>query len=319
MPAKRDRKRVNNKTGSGIFKTWLTSHARVARASATRLIATPVSSFLTVFVIAVSLLLPALLFALNDNLRTVTSEFQESARISLYLVQNISETEGLQISEDLLTNPGIRAVTFISSATALAEFSAASGLGSVLTELPSNPLPATILVTPNSLDPTVITALADTLALLPEVDLAQVDSQWLQRLAAVSRLITVIGTGLAVIVVLGLFVIVGNTIKLAIENRRTEISVIKLVGGTDSFIARPFLYSGLLFGGAGGLLAVMLQLIVLAIFNSPLQDLLSLYDSSFDLRGFSFTSTLILILAGSIIGWTAALFASYRHIRSLDP
>lgn len=319
MPTKRDRNRTSKKSESGILKPWFISHARVARASATRLIATPVSSFLTVFVIAVSLLLPALLFALNDNLRTVTSEFQESARISLYLVSDLAESEGLQISEDLLANPDVSAVTYISSSAALAEFSAASGLGAVLTELPSNPLPATILVTPTSLDPTLITALADTLAMRPEVDLAQVDSQWLQRLAAVSRLIAVIGTGLAVIVVLGLFVIVGNTIKLAIENRRSEISVIKLVGGTDSFIARPFLYSGLLFGGAGGLLAVVLQLIVLAIFNSPLQDLLSLYDSSFDLRGFSFTSAVTLVVLGSAIGWTAALFASYRHIRSLDP
>lgn len=284
-----------------------------------RLLAQPGSSLLTVFVIAVSLLLPSLLFLLNANLNELLLEFRQDTRITLYLADNLSEVEGLQVSEDLLSRDDVSAVNYISSAQGLAEFSESSGLGDVLAQLPTNPLPATILVTPIADDPGLVSALATALGQRPDVTLVQVDSQWLQRLAAVSRLITALGTGLTTIVVLGLFVIVGNTIKLSIENRHREINVIKLVGGTDAFIARPFLYSGLYFGGAGGVCAVILQLVVLTIVNRPLQQLLSLYDSGFDLQGFDPAGALQLILAGAAIGWAAALLASLRHIRSLDP
>jgi len=194
MPAKPGRNRSRNQAPAGALGNWANTHWRVACVSASRLLATPVSSFLTVFVIAVSLLLPALLFALNGNLRTVTAGFQENARISLYLVSGTLESVGLQISDDLLIKEEVSAVQFISPAAALEEFSAASGLGEVLTQLPSNPLPATILVTPATLDPASITALAAELAALPEVELAQVDSQWLQRREEATRLINVAGT-----------------------------------------------------------------------------------------------------------------------------
>ena len=112
---------------------------------------------------------------------------------------------------------------------------------------------------------------------------------------------------------------VGNTIKLAIENRKAEILVIKLVGGGDMYAARPFLYTGLLYGLGGGILATLLQGIVLATFNSNLEVLMRLYESDFQLRGFGLMSSLLIIVAGAAIGWTAALMASLRHIRAINP
>lgn len=319
MPRKQRVERSSSPIRQRAARQWLLTHAQVARSSAIRLLAQPGSSMLTVFVIAVSLLLPALLFTLNANLNQLLSGLQEDTQISLYLTEIITDDEGQQVSEDLLTWPDIRAITYISSAQGLAEFSAASGLGDILSQLPDNPLPATILVTPASDDPAEISRLTLALNEHPAVALVEADSLWIQRLAAVSRLINVVGSGLGAIVVLGLFVIVGNTIKLSIENRRKEISVIKLVGGTDSYIARPFLYSGLYYGGAGGLLAILLQLIVLYIFNAPLQDLLGLYEGDFDLQGFNLIGSLLLLLAGASIGWVAALIASLRHIWNLEP
>lgn len=314
--------RVDSRHSTGpasAVKRRLQVHRQVARTSLQRLLAQPGSSLLTIFVIAVSLLLPSLLFLLNANLNQLLLEFRQDTRITLYLTDGINEVEGLQVSEDLLLWDDVSAVSFISSAQGLAEFSESSGLGDVLAQLPTNPLPATILVTPASEDPVLVSALATALGQHKDVTLVQVDSQWLQRLAAVSRLITALGTGLTVIVVLGLFLIVGNTIKLSIENRHREISVIKLVGGTDAFIARPFLYSGLYFGSAGGIFAVILQLVVLTMVNRPLQELLSLYDSGFDLQSFDPVGAGQVIVAGAVIGWAAALLASLRHIRSLDP
>ena len=317
-----DRSRTNPgnpRRGGGALKRWLQSHRRVAHSSAQQLLTQPVSSLLTVFVIAVSLLLPALLFALNTNIAQLLSEFRQDTQISLYLADDVSEERGLQVSEDLLTRSDISSVDYISKARGLAEFSTAAGLSDVLAQLPDNPLPAAIAVTPARAEPAAVVDLAADLGAIPEIELVRVDSQWLQRLAAVSRLIAVVGSGLTIIVVLGLFVIVGNTIKLAIENRRREISVIKLVGGTNGFIARPLLYAGLYYGGAGGVLAIVLQQVVLATFNVPLQELLSLYGASYSLQGLGLTGAATVILAGAAIGWSAALLASLRHIWSLEP
>ena len=120
-------------------------------------------------------------------------------------------------------------------------------------------------------------------------------------------------------IVLGLFFIVGNTIRLAIENRRDEIRVVKLVGATDAFAARPFLYAGMYYGLGGGMLATMLQFAVYIGFNSALQDLLQLYESNFHLQGFGFTSIAALLLGGSAIGWLGALLASFRQIAAMGP
>lgn len=301
------------------MRKWLAGQAGTARTSLTRLLDTPVSTALTVFVIAVSLLLPSLLMSLSATLDELLGGVRQEHQISVYLRDTVSDEEGIQVSDDLLTGPDVATVTVISRAQALAEFGASSGLGDVLAALDSNPLPMTLLVTPHSSEPTEVAALAARLAELPAVELAQVDSQWLRRLEAFSRLVSVAGNVLSLVVLLGLFVIVGNTIKLAVDNRRQEILVIKLVGGTDGFIARPFLYSGVFYGGAGGVLAAIMQVIVFAVFNAPLGDLFSLYDGDFALLRFGFGDALWLVLAGTAVGWLAALVASLRSILAMQP
>lgn len=313
------RPRNSRAASTGSISRLAQLHRRVAISSLQRLLKTPASSLMTTFVIAVSLLLPALLFGLNSNLGSLLSEFQGSARITLYLQQDTSDSRGLEVSENLLTESGTESAVFISADAALRDFSAATGLQALAQQLPSNPLPASIIVTPLNPEPSAVAELAQRLEAIPEVELVQVDSSWLQRLAAISSLIDLVGRVLMVIVVLGLFFIVGNTIKLAIENRKEEIRVIKLVGGTDIFIARPFLYTGLYFGLAGGILACFLQAIVLITFNSSLQELMQLYEGSFELGGFSTSNAFLLILLGAATGWMAALLTSLRHIRAINP
>lgn len=299
--------------------TLLQVHRQVAKTSLKRMIKTPVASFMTLFVFAVSLLLPALLFSLNNNLLTVLGDFQNSARITLFLQETVNETEGLEISNNLLTDNAINSVEYTSKSQALIQFGDASGLTEVLRQMDSNPLPAALVVTPADPAPAAVDALAQRLQQLQQVDLVQVDSQWLLRLQALTDLVLTIGQALALLVVLGLFFIVGNTIRLAIENRKDEIRVIKLVGGTDGFVARPFLYTGLFYGLGGGILACVLQLLVLRGFNSSLQTLIRLYESSFELQGFAVLDSVLLILAGAAIGWFGALVASFRHIRVISP
>ncbi|MEX0963135.1 MAG: permease-like cell division protein FtsX [Pseudohongiellaceae bacterium] len=294
-------------------------HKRIAKGSARKLLQTPAASFITIFVVAVSLLLPALLFSLNSNLASLLAGFAHSAQVTLYLRDDISETNGLEVSNNLLTRDDIGAAYYVSPDQALDEFGAATGLESLLQEIARNPLPGAIILTPSDVSPTAVDALVAELQQIDAVDLVQVDSRWLQRLAAISNLVTIITRVLSVIVILGLFFVVGNTIKLAVENRKAEIRVIKLVGGSDMFAARPFLYSGLFYGLAGGMLATVLQLIVFFAFNSSLVALTQLYESNFQLQGFGLYNGLLLIIAGGLIGWTASLLASLRHIRGISP
>lgn len=317
-----DQPRARRNTRAGqteSFADLLRLHRRVARGSARRLLQTPASSLVTLFVVAVALLLPALMFGLNSNLASLLAGFQDSAQVTLYLQDGVSEVDGREVSNNLLTRSDINGVYYVSSSQALDEFSAASGLEDLLQEMTANPLPAAIVLTPADVSPTAVDGLAEQLQELPEVDVVQVDSLWLQRLAAISNLVSTIGSVLAVIVILGLFFVVGNTIKLAIENRKAEIRVIKLVGGSDMYAARPFLYTGLLYGLGGGILATLLQGIVLTTFNSNLEVLMQLYESDFQLRGFGFMSALLIVVAGAAIGWAAALMASLRHIRAINP
>ena len=314
--------RVKRNTRAGqseSFVDLVKRHRRIARGSASRLLQTPASSLVTLFVVAVALLLPALLFGLNSNLASLLAGFQDSAQVTLYLQDNVSVADGQKVSEGLLTRSDIEYAIYVSPSQALDEFGAASGLGDLLIEMTANPLPGAIVLTPADVSPLAVDELARQLQELSQVDVVQIDSLWLQRLAAISNLVSAIGSVLAVIVILGLFFVVGNTIKLAIENRKAEILVIKLVGGSDIYAARPFLYTGLLYGLGGGILATLLQGIVLATFNSNLEGLMQLYESGFQLRGFGLMSSLLIIVAGAAIGWAAALMASLRHIRAINP
>ena len=314
--------RLNRNTRAGqseSFGDLVKLHRRIARGSAIRLLQTPASSLVTLFVVAVALLLPALMFGLNSNLASLLAGFQDSAQITLYLQDSVSEADGQKVSDDLLTRNDIEDAYYVSPSQALDEFGASSGLEGLLIEMTANPLPGAIVLTPSDVSSSAVDELARQLQELSLVDVVQVDSLWLQRLAAISNLVNAIGSVLAVIVILGLFFVVGNTIKLAIENRKAEILVIKLLGGSDMYAARPFLYTGLLYGLGGGILATLLQGIILATFNSNLEVLMRLYQSDFQLRGFGLMSSLLVIVAGAAISWTAALMASLRHIRAIDP
>ena len=314
------RARRNTRAGqTESFTDLLRLHRRIAKDSAKRLLQTPASSLITLFVVAVALLLPALMFGLNSNLSNLLVGFQDSAQVTLYLQDGVSEVDGQKVSDNLLTRKAISNAYYISPSRALDEFSTASGLEGLLREMTTNPLPGAIVLTPADVSPAAVDELAKQLQKLPEVDVVQVDSLWLQRLAAISNLLSTLGSVLAVIVILGLFFVVGNTIKLAIENRKAEIRVIKLIGGSDMYAARPFLYTGFLYGLGGGIFAMLLQIIVLTIFNSNLEVLMQLYESDFQLSGFGFMSALLIVVTGAAIGWAAALIASLRHIRAITP
>ena len=161
--------------------------------------------------------------------------------------------------------------------------------------------------------------LVEELDALEETALVQLDTEWLERLRAILDLarrvvdVTTVLLGLAVIVV------IGNTIRLEIGNRREEIEIIKLVGGSDGYIRRPFLYLGLCYGLGAGVLAALIIILGLGLVASPARALMELYGSDYRLAGLSLSDTAWLLGVGGFLGWAGAGIAVARHLREIEP
>ena len=304
---------------TSALEKLLWQHRVVARDSLQRLLRSPLATAVTVAVIAIALLLPALLLLFQQNLGSGIAELDRSARISVYLEAGLSDAEAQEVGNHLQTWDGLLSVELISSSQALAAFSENAGLGEVLTSLAENPLPATLLLVPDSADLQQLEALQAELEALPEVAVVELDRAWIARLQAIRNVVSVLGQALLIFVLLGLFAIIGNTIRLAIENRRQEIRVQKLVGATDGYIARPFLYTGFLLGSAGGVTACLLLLVLWLLLGASSRELAALYNSGFELSSLSPLSALGLVLLGGGTGWVSALISSYRNIAAIDP
>ncbi len=309
-------------------RQWLRSygrlHAQVLLASLGRLYRTPVSSLLTMAVIAIALALPSGLLVILDNLQRLNTQWDDGSSVSLFLKPTVNEAQTDRLARELKGWPGIAAVRTLHRDQALAEFREFSGFGSALDALEENPLPNVLEIRPASPANTDtpgqdMETLLDDLKRLPEVELAQLDLQWVRRFDALMdmgrRGILIVGALLGLAVLL----IVGNTIRLDIQNRRDEIEVSKLIGGTDAFIRRPFLYTGLWYGLLGALLAWLLVGLGFLLVDEPARRLAGLYDSSFLLSGLSWRGTGVLLLAGIALGLAGSWLAVGRHLSAIEP
>jgi cell division transport system permease protein len=312
----------NKSKQHGTPTRLLGTHRDDLLASWQRMWRTPLSTLMTITVIAVALLMPACLALVNANLQSMVSDFRGSARITLYLGSEVSADEGRSVSANLLERGEIVSADYVSSQDALAEFSSATGLGNILTTLPDNPLPAAIVITPELANPDAIAALAEELRKLPEVQTVQLDEAWIRRVDALASTVGLLARSLGLLIALGVCFIIGNTIRTTVESRRDEIRVIKLVGGTDSFIARPLLYTGLLQGAAGGLLAALLLALLSWIAGTALQGLnppsAATAVAVVQLQGPGPEGMAILLAVGASLGWIAAFAASWRYVRAVS-
>ena len=303
------------------MKTYLLRHVQVFLYSLGQLARTPVATLMTVSVIGITLALPSALYVLIGNIEQLGRGWEESGQISLFLRRDVSEKKADQLAQTLRQRAGIKGVDYISREAALNEFKRLSGFGEVLNTLDQNPLPAVLVVRPtrDAADPATLERLAGELRGLPEVELAQFDLQWVQRLHAILRLAERAVWMLTAVLAAGVLLIIGNTIRLAVLNRRDEIEIIKLIGGTNAFIRRPFLYSGLLQGTIGGIMAWILVVIALALLGGPARELASLYGSTFSLRGLQADTIGLLLGGGAVLGWLGSRIAVGRHLLAINP
>ncbi len=304
---------------STLFHAWLESHRASLLDSLRRLGKQPIGSFFTCLVMAVALSLPMGLSLILSNIERLGGSWQRAAQISLYLKLDASARDGEALRDQIKALPGVAEAEYVSREQALNEFQQQSGLGEALRELPENPLPGVVVVTPTEVDKPALDALRQRLAELPRVELAQLDLVWVERLAAILKLGDRFVFGLTVLLVSALLLVIGNTIRLHIENRRTEIEVIKLVGGTDSYVRRPFLYMGALYGLGAGILSWGVLAFGLNWLNDAVVDLSGLYGSDFALAGVPSADGLSLLLGAVLLGYIGAWIAVARHLSELAP
>ena len=303
------------------MKQWFERHAQTLVGSLGRLWQQPFATMLTVIVIGIALALPACLHVIVQNVRTASGGWNSALDISVYMKPEATLEQAKRAAERIRQRRDVDEVTLIEADQALAEFRRNSGFGDALNALKDNPLPHALVVRPDVefREAGRVQGLTQELKQIDGVDIVQLDTEWVSRFNAI---LDVIRSGVllaAGLFALGVLVIIGNTIRLDIENRRDEIEVTKLVGGSDAFVRRPFLYNGVWYGLAGGLTAGLIVAIMVAVISSPVQRIAGLYGSAFELEGVGAVGWLALLLGGAALGWLGSFIVATRELREIEP
>lgn len=301
------------------LRAWGRHHAAMSLDSVRRLLRYPAGSLLTMLAIGIALVLPAGLWLTLSSARLLDAEVDDGATLTVYLEQHIAAAEAGRIREAVAAESNVEQTRLISADQGMADFQQALGLEDALDGLEDNPLPASIVVTPAEASPESMEALAGRLGELAGVDEARVDLAWIERLRHLAELGQRITLALGALFGLGVLLVVGNTIRLAVESRRREIEVVMLIGATHAFVRRPFLYSGAWFGLGGGVLALGLLTLGRHWLAMPVQALAQSYGASFALPALGVGGSTILLSCSTLLGWLGAWVAVTRHLSSIKP
>lgn len=300
---------------------WLERHLQTLVGSLGRLWQQPFSTLLTLLVIGIALALPACLHVLVQNVRVASGGWSNALDISVYMKPAATLDDTDRAAGRIRKRRDVADVTVIRADDALEEFRRNSGFGDALAALKDNPLPNALIVRPAAefRGPGQVAGLVNELKTLPGVDIVQLDTEWVSRFNAILDIVRRVVLLAAALFALGILVIVGNTIRLDIENRRDEIEVTKLVGGSDAFVRRPFLYSGAWYGLGGGLIAWLIVGVVILILDEPVKRVAGLYGSRFELDGLGAAGVGALMLGGIALGWLGSYIAATRELRGIEP
>ena len=300
---------------------WLERHLQTMVGSLGRLWQQPFAALLTVLVIGIALALPACLHVLVQNVRAASGGWSNALDVSVYMKQSASLADAKSVAERIRKRRDVTGVTLVPADDALAEFRRNSGFGEALDALKENPLPHALIVRPAEefRNPGQVEALTAELKLLPGVDVVQLDTEWVSRFNAILDVVRRAVFLAAGLFALGILVIVGNTIRLDIENRRGEIEVTKLVGGSDAFVRRPFLYNGVWYGLGGGAIAWLVVSVVVLLLADPVRRIAGLYGSGYTLHGLDAESSLVLVAGGAMLGWLGSFIVATRELRGIEP
>jgi cell division transport system permease protein len=296
-------------------------HLQAFLGSLGKLARSPLATVLTLIVIALALALPTALRVFVTNTQAATGNFANAVDMSVYLKTDVPLAKAQQLAQAAQQRTDVAAVTLIPADQGLQEFRNYSGFGDALTALKENPLPHVLHVRPRTAytSSAALQSLRQYFSAWPEVDMVQVDAEWVMRFHAILELLQQLLLLAAAALGVGVLAVIGNTIRLEIQGRRAEIEVTKLVGGSNAFVRRPFLYTGMLYGLGGALLAWGMVAVAVLVLSAPVATLARLYGSRYLLRGPSPDDIGILLGTGVVLGWLGAWIAAARHLRDIEP
>jgi cell division transport system permease protein len=296
-------------------------HTQALLGSIGRLARNPFATALTLLVIGLALALPMALALFVRNAQAATGDFANAVDMSVYFKTDVPLNKAQQLAADARQKAGVAAVTLIPADKALEEFRTYSGFGAALQALKENPLPHVLHVRPRAeaSSPADLETLRRYFTAWPEVDVVQIDSEWVMRFNVILEVLRRLLGIAAALLAAGVVAVIGNTIRLEILNRRAEIEVTKLVGGSNGFVRRPFLYTGALYGLGGAVLAWLIVEATVSILGPPVGTLAALYGSRYTLQGPTGDDIGIVLGAGVVLGWLGAWISAARHLRSIEP
>ncbi len=303
------------------FHAYRNHHAQALFSSLGRLVASRFSSAMTIVVLAIAISLASGFYILVANLQQLAGNLEASNQISLFIKEEISEARINKFADSIRKNPDIQEVKLITKEQGLADFQAYSGFGEAVKALEKNPLPVVIQVLPKKTleNEQGLKALLDDFGRSAEVDFAQMDMQWVKRLQSIMEVVRCGVILLSLLLGAGVLFITANTIRLELYNRRDEVVIAKLVGATNGFILRPFLYSGFWIGFFSGVTAWFIVTVIMLILKQPVETLSRLYDGAFHVLFLGFTETLALLLISSVLGVVGSWIVLHFQLRQLKP
>ena len=302
------------------IQTWLKQHAHAFFFSLGQYIKNPINNILTTFVIGISLAFPVGFYVFLNNVQILSSGWDDSIEINLFLDTTIDEEQANVFANRISKRDDVAETILINKDEALAEYKKLSGLSGALDVLDENPFPNVILVKPVfvDIDEYKTTKLINELEVMPEIDDVQYDNTWIKRLIHIIDIVKLVTFILSVLLAIAVLLIVGNTIRLSIYSYRHEIEITKLFGGTDSFIQRPFLYSGMWYGIFGSVIAWFLIAVSIQILSGPIENLSNLYAGDFQLVGLGVINTLYLFGIGVLLGLLGSWASVKRYLYAIE-
>lgn len=294
-------------------------HYKQAKTSFGELWQRPLGNLLTLAVISMALALPACLYLMGKNVAAVSNDVAAPSQISAYIQERTPEAKIMVLKDQLEASDDVKTVEYISSQQGLAELSEYSGFDQAISLLDNYALPPVLVVTPRVDDQAVMTSIASQLRKDESITDVRMDEDWLTRLDAIRTLVSAIVSILSFLMLCSVFLIVGNTLRFNVLADKEAIQTMKLIGATDTYILRPYLYSGMWFGLLGALAAWILTAIITVLLNHSVATLAELYDSQFRLIGLGWDETLLLLMLGTFIGCLAAKVSAKRHLKEIEP
>lgn len=281
----------------------------------------PLATLLTVMVIAISLTLPSVCFMVWKNVSQAAEQWYPAPQLTVYLSKTLDDDAAENVVAQLKKEEGVEKVNYLSREEAMGEFRNWSGFGGAMDMLEQNPLPAVAIITPklNFQNSDTMNNLRERVAKTQGVDEVKMDDSWFARLAALTGLVGQVAAMIGVLMIVAVFLVIGNSVRLSIFARRDTINVQKLIGATDGFILRPFLYGGALLGFAGALLSLVLSEVLVFRLESVVTQVAAVFGTTFRLQGLAWDESLLLLLVSAMIGWIAAWLATVQHLRRFTP